>query len=175
MTELIDRSSGEYFRKNRASITQYLSKGANRVLDVGCGAGYFGAYMKQNNFAAHVTGIELNKKAADEASRNLDHVYCVDLNKVTIAETLNPSMSQQFEYITCNDVLEHLIDPWQALYDLTKLLTPNGRVIASIPNVRHWSVLVPLVFRGEWKLSRCWNHGSYPFKVFYKKLYIANV
>jgi len=34
---------------------------------------------------------------------------------------------------------------------LTTRLKPGGLLIASLPNVRHWSVLLPLLFCGEWR------------------------
>ena len=37
------------------------------------------------------------------------------------------------------------------LSKLSSLLKPNGAIIASIPNVCHFSVLRPLIFQGEWE------------------------
>lgn len=148
--DLTSDSVGNYFKGRRTTIAENISKGANRILDVGCGAGLFGAYLKLNGYAEHVTGIEINQKAADEASTNLDNVYCRDLNKTSISDVLKASADNQFDYITCNDVLEHLVNPWQVLKDLSNKLSPEGEIIASIPNVRHWTVLLPLMFRGRW-------------------------
>lgn len=56
-----------------------------------------------------------------------------------------------FDYIVCADVLEHLIDPWKVLTELVTYLKPSGRLVVSIPNVRHWSVWFPLILRGRWE------------------------
>ncbi|HEY5799629.1 MAG TPA: methyltransferase domain-containing protein, partial [Burkholderiaceae bacterium] len=48
------------------------------------------------------------------------------------------------------DVLEHLTDPWRAMEQLAALLKPGGRLIASIPNVRNWRAVFPLLFAGRW-------------------------
>lgn len=56
-----------------------------------------------------------------------------------------------FDYIVCADVLEHLIDPWIVLSDLVSFLKPGGRIMVSLPNVRHWSIWLPLILRGHWE------------------------
>jgi hypothetical protein len=42
-------------------------------------------------------------------------------------------------------VLEHLRDPQRLLRAIRPYLADDGRVICSIPNVKHWSVLLPLL------------------------------
>jgi 2-polyprenyl-3-methyl-5-hydroxy-6-metoxy-1,4-benzoquinol methylase len=49
------------------------------------------------------------------------------------------------------DVLEHLRDPWGALTDLVAVLRPGGWVVASVPNVRVFTVLLPLVRKGRFE------------------------
>lgn len=45
------------------------------------------------------------------------------------------------------------MNPWDTLRKPKPLLAPQGKVIASIPNVRYRRVLVDLVFRGDWKYT----------------------
>lgn len=70
-----------YFRNIRSEIAEYVKKGSNRVLDVGCGAGYFGEYLKQQGCASEVVGIEIDTIAAKEALTKLDRVLCANLNQ----------------------------------------------------------------------------------------------
>jgi SAM-dependent methyltransferase len=58
-----------------------------------------------------------------------------------------------FDLIIALDVLEHLIDPWSIVRRLHGILNPGGVIIASIPNVGHYSVAVPLVLRGQWNYA----------------------
>lgn len=145
----LNQQAFDYYRNRRVNISEFIHKGSNRVLEVGCGAGNFGAYLKQYGYASEVVGIEINQQAADEALTKLDQVFCADLNRSIIDELLIPD-TKLFDYIVCADVLEHLINPWQILGDLAAHLAPGGKVIASIPNVRHWSVWWPLLLRGGW-------------------------
>ncbi|MBA3013507.1 MAG: class I SAM-dependent methyltransferase [Desulfobulbaceae bacterium] len=142
-------TSANYYQNRRENIAQFISKGNNRILDIGCGAGNFGSFLKQNNYASEVIGIEIDRTAADEALTKLDQVHCADLNRTRISELLIPP-TNSFDFVVCADVLEHLIDPWQTLYDLSTHLTPTGKLVASIPNVRHWTVWLPLIMNGKW-------------------------
>ncbi len=146
----MNKSKEDYFRNHRISVSDFLNKGPHRILDVGCGARNFGAFLKQNGFASEVVGIEMDRNAANEALSNLDNVYCVDLNQTRVGQLLSLDSIKLFDYIVCADVLEHLIDPWQTLSDLSAYLSPQGRVVVSIPNARHWTLWLPLVLKGRW-------------------------
>ena len=52
-----------------------------------------------------------------------------------------PFTSDCFDAIVCGDILEHLNEPLLLLRRARAWLRPNGRLIASIPNVRHHSVI----------------------------------
>jgi 2-polyprenyl-3-methyl-5-hydroxy-6-metoxy-1,4-benzoquinol methylase len=57
----------------------------------------------------------------------------------------------KFDVILFADVLEHMVEPQNALYAAVKALTEDGVVVASIPNVRHWrAVIWPLLRHGRW-------------------------
>lgn len=139
-----------YFSHERKPLSVHIPKGKHRVLDVGCGAGYFGAFLKESDKAEKVYGIELFKDAADEAAKHLDGVLCADLDTLNLSTLSNEWGVHAFDVIVCADVLEHVKNPWGVLAGLTELLAPNGKIIVSLPNVRHWSVLLPLLLRGRW-------------------------
>jgi 2-polyprenyl-3-methyl-5-hydroxy-6-metoxy-1,4-benzoquinol methylase len=138
-----------YYSKLRLdALSHVVCKGPHHILDVGCGEGVNGEYLKAQGFAQRVVGIEYVAAAADIAAKRLDKVICADLNALNLAhhEELN-----DFDYILCLDVLEHLIDPWERLQALARLLTPGGKLIVSLPNVRNWRVLYELGAHGQWE------------------------
>jgi len=47
-------------------------------------------------------------------------------------------------------VLEHLRDPWRVLSQIAQVLPPGGSVVASVPNVQHWSLQARLAV-GEFR------------------------
>lgn len=140
----------DYFRNERKALSIHIPEGRHRILDVGCGAGNFGAYLKSSGKAVQVYGIELIPEAATEAATNLDGVKCADLDTLDLPRLHQEWQQQEFDYIVFADVLEHVKDPWAVLDTFRSWLAPNGKVIISIPNVRHWSVIIPLILRGRW-------------------------
>ena len=50
------------------------------------------------------------------------------------------SLGHRYDRVIFSDVLEHLKDPWAVLKRVREILSPNGTVLASIPNVAHWSI-----------------------------------
>lgn len=144
------RIARNYYRNERRPLSVHIPAGDNVILDIGCGAGHFGAYLKHCGKAATVVGIELSPDAAEEARSLLDAVACANLDDYDLARMVDDLGYGKFDIITCADVLEHVRDPWGTLERLGRYLGENGMVIVSIPNVRHWSVLLPLLFRGRW-------------------------
>lgn len=138
-----------YYKCQRPELIQHIKPGNNRILDVGCAEGMLGESLKQHGMASELVGIELFPDAAKVAERRLDRVICGDFETMERKELgLEP---ESFDYIICGDVLEHLRDPWSGLSWLVSLLKRDGRIIASVPNVRHWSVSIPLLIGGRWE------------------------
>ena len=135
-----------YYAFVRKDIEPLLPARASRVLEIGCGGGGTLAWLKESGRAEWTAGIELSAEAAAVARTRIDEVLCGDAN-----ELLEGFPKASFDLILCLDVLEHLVDPWTALSKLKTLLRPGGRIIASLPNVRHHSVVLPLLFSGRWE------------------------
>ncbi len=132
-----------YHDHARPEVQRLIPPSARTVLDVGCGAGALGAALKRQG-VLQVIGVEADPKAAEAARKVLDRVHLGDIEDLGL-----PYPPETFDWIVLADILEHLRGPWGVVKRLTPLLTPHGRVIASLPNVRHWSVLRGLL-EGEW-------------------------
>ena len=137
-----------YYGHARLALTHFVHEGPNRILDVGCGEGRAGAALKAAGRAAEVVGIEKNASVAAVAGANVDRVICTDVESFEL-----PFGPAYFDYIIFADVLEHLVDPWTVVERLAGLLRAGGYMIASIPNVRHWRVVLALLLSGEWQYS----------------------
>lgn len=137
---------GNYYRNFRREILPMLENGIESVLDVGCGEGATSGYLRENGYCRWAAGIELSPEAAAQARERLDLVITGHIEELEL-----PFDDESLDLILCLDVLEHLVDPWTVIDRLAKLLRPGGTILASIPNVRHWSVLLPLIFRGRWE------------------------
>ena len=71
------------------------------------------------------------------------------LRQVTVGDFEHPervrSSQGPFDAVIFGDVLEHMRDPWTALAAASELLAPGGRIVASIPNIAHWSARLALL------------------------------
>ncbi|MBN8657997.1 MAG: class I SAM-dependent methyltransferase [Anaerolineae bacterium] len=135
--EINNHNLKPYFHNIRWEMVVYIPDSAKRILDVGCYSGAFGELLKKNK-SLEIWGIEPNIEASRDAEKVLDRVICGYFTK-----ELNLPDSY-FDVIVMNDVLEHMIDPWAALELAKKKLDPNGRIIISLPNIRHIDNLIHL-------------------------------
>lgn len=114
-----------------------------KVLDIGCACGGTLLQIKNIYPQADTSGIEFNEQAAASAS------LFADVIAADVEQTRLPYPQEHFDYIILADVLEHLKDPWQALANLRPYLKADGQILASIPNVTHFTVLRSLL-QGNW-------------------------
>jgi SAM-dependent methyltransferase len=110
-----------------------------RVLDVGCAGGYLARPLTQAGCT--VVGVEPDAAAAETA-----RVYCASVTQGDFEDpATRAGLPGPFDVVIFGDVLEHLRDPWSALAAASELLAPDGRVIASIPNIAHWSARLTIL------------------------------
>jgi 2-polyprenyl-3-methyl-5-hydroxy-6-metoxy-1,4-benzoquinol methylase len=148
--EKFNSISSDYFAQSRKEMLPFMPKNINRLLDLGCHKGAFG-YLIKLLYGAEVWGIELFEEWATVARQTLDKVIVGDVNTV-----MNDLPENYFDCITCNDVLEHLVDPYSVLAGLKSKLTTDGVIVASLPNVRYWDNLKNLLLKKQWKYM---DHG----------------
>lgn len=136
----------EYYLSERRELIEYVSAGPNRILEIGAAKGATGEALKREGKAAEVVGVELFEEAARVAASRIDRIIVGDIETMTLDYP-----DGHFHYVICGDVLEHLRSPWDVLTKLRPLIADNGKVIASIPNVRYKQVVKDLVLRGEFR------------------------
>jgi methionine biosynthesis protein MetW len=115
----------------------------SRVLDVGCGTGGLSRIIADTR-KAKIIGIEPNLHRAAAARARGFEVH---------QEVFTPAVLQRlelFDVVIFADVLEHVADPGSFLQLARRALLSGGRVVASVPNVAHWSVRLDLL-RGRFE------------------------
>lgn len=112
------------FFSERADLFAGLERG--RVLDVGCGPGYFLAVMRERGWEAE--GLEPFPASVEDAGRRPG----VQVHAVTL-EQFQPAKS--FDLITLWHVFEHVPDPLGALARCRELLHPGGTLFLEVPNL----------------------------------------
>lgn len=133
-----------YFSCDRSEMLAFIKHPPSNVLELGCGEGVFGATLKKL-FGCRVVGLEASAKAAAKAALVLDTVHVVNIEAFDFER-----LSETFDLVIANDVLEHLINPWNLLSCIRSIIKQDGCFVASIPNMRCYKVLLGLLFKGEW-------------------------
>lgn len=133
----------DYYGGERADVVPLLPESlgpTSSVLEVGCGRGATTALIKER-FGCRTVGIELNPEAAAAAGSRLDRVIRGDVQTVEPGET--------FDAIVAFELFEHLSDGQAFLERAAGWLRPGGRMVFSVPNVGHYSVVEDLI-AGRW-------------------------
>lgn len=134
-----------YATSSRPEIHPLVPRTAQRILDVGCNDGGFGTWLQQDAPGRVVWGIEPVTTQAEIARQSYAGVV-IGLYPEALGQ-----IDGDFDCITFNHVLEHMVDPWGALAQTRQRLTSDGCVIAVIPNIRYITALADLAFRGRWE------------------------
>ncbi len=95
-----------------------------RALDVGCGGGILAEAMARRG--ADVTGIDLGEKALKVAQLHLlESNLPVDYQLVS-AEEFAYQQPEQYDVVTCMEMLEHVPDPASTIRACARLAKPGG-------------------------------------------------
>lgn len=159
-----------YYGETRDEIVPLLPPHSERVLDLGCGAGEVSAKQKSLGRFGWVCGVEGNPEVAKIAEQKLDRVLVGDIEKMEY-----PFPDGHFDTVLTLDILEHLVDPWRVLEQIHRLLKPKGRLVVSIPNMRHYSVTVPLLLFGDFRYQQEFILDSTHLRFFTKRTIIKTL
>lgn len=102
--------------------------GDGRLLDVGCGLGFFLERAQARGW--DVAGVDTSESWVRLANERLGGDRVVH---GLLAEAGLPARS--FDLITAWDVIEHIHDPLAFLRDIKELLAPGGRLFLRTPNL----------------------------------------
>lgn len=131
-------------------IDRHSGLSGKHVLDVGCGGGILSESMAQRG--ATVTGIDLSDKALGVARLHLlESGNQVDYQQIS-AEELAGQAADQFDVVTCMEMLEHVPYPASTIAACAALVKPGGHVFFSTIN-RNAKAYVFAVLGAEYVLK----------------------
>jgi SAM-dependent methyltransferase len=114
-----------------------------RILDLGCGPGYFLDEMKTRGYT-NVLGLTLSPEDIEICQKNGHQVRQADMNFL-------PDLDESVDMIWARHSLEHSPFPYITLLEYNRVLRPGGRMYVEVPqpdcerehehNANHYSVL----------------------------------
>lgn len=135
---MVSKYDNDLYHRNPSWLVRYVEtrrvrqvlellecRRADRVLEVGCGAGHLLAQVPSDQR----TGVDLSAQLLAKARARCGPG--VRIEKAN-AEAL-PFEPASFERVYCSEVLEHVLDPGRVVAEIARVVTPGGRVVLSIP------------------------------------------
>jgi SAM-dependent methyltransferase len=101
--------------------------GCKRILEVGCGPGFFVEKATKKLKGSLVKGIELSEATVQKAFQKALPVERVDLQELVVR-------GETFDAVCSFQVLEHVNQPRDFLKAMIEVLVPGGRLILCVPN-----------------------------------------
>lgn len=142
----MDPAQSTYARNERLEVLALMPTDVQSVLDIGCASGGFGmAVRRALGPRARIVGVESVPSQAKAARSSGAYDEVVD----GYYPDALLGRGDVFDLVVFNDVLEHTLDPWSLLAGAKEVIGPGGRVLASLPNIQHFSV-IQRVIRGRW-------------------------
>lgn len=138
----------EYYSGTRTDIISFLgNEKYDNVLEIGAGGGDTLCLIKESGLAKKVFGVELFKLENTNQSNSL-----IDRFIHSNIEDQNLDLEKEsFDLIILADILEHLVDPWEALKYISTFLKKGGKIITSLPNIRDYKSLIKIVLFGDFR------------------------
>ncbi len=130
----------------RSDLHSLIPLTARNILELGCSVGALGTAIKLRQ-PARYHGVEISPEYARIARTCLD---CVDEMSVEEFLSLGTPEDAPFDCLIAADILEHLVDPWTALFEAVQFLSLGATVVVSVPNVLWAPGLFRVVRTGRW-------------------------
>lgn len=113
-------------------IQQRCELADKQIADIGCGGGILSESLARNG--AHVTGVDMGEAALNVAKLHaLEAELVIDYQHST-AEQLAADKPEQFDVVTCLEMLEHVPDPAAVIAACAALVKPGGDLFFSTLN-----------------------------------------
>lgn len=142
-----DKKDTDYYSNIRLDLVGLIDTNNKdiKVLEIGAAYGETLFYLKQNGIAIEAVAVDLfEDKNNKQNYKELDQFIFGNIEEIEL-----PQFNDYFDLILLPDVLEHLIEPKPVLNKLKNYLKHNGQIIVSMPNIRHYSAINKIFFKGD--------------------------
>jgi len=151
-------------------IDRRCTLNGKKTVDVGCGGGILAESMALKG--AHVLGIDMGKAPLSVAQlHKLESGAELDYQQIT-AEELAEQETEQYDVVTCMEMLEHVPDPASVIAACSKMVKPGGHVFFSTINRNPKSYLFAII--GAEYIMQMLPKGTHEYNKFIKPSELEN-
>jgi ubiquinone/menaquinone biosynthesis C-methylase UbiE len=149
--QILEREPDPAFaRRARIIFENFDLEGKEKVLEVGCGRGFYLKTLKTIWPNLDITGIDINQKYLDIARKFLGNS---DVKLINGDATRLPFKDNSFDRIIATEILEHIPDDKKAIAEMYRVLKPDGIAMVTVPNKNYPFCWDPL----NWVLERVFH------------------
>jgi SAM-dependent methyltransferase len=155
LNNLLKNTHDQALRRRARLIIENLDlKGNERVLDAGCGDGYYLKLLHELYPNLELYGIDIDTKALAVANINLEKEL-KDKKIIIYERSINETEFKDnfFDAVFSTEVLEHVPDDLGAVKEVKRVLKENGKYIFTVPNYNFPFMWDPL----NWVLQNLFN------------------
>jgi 2-polyprenyl-3-methyl-5-hydroxy-6-metoxy-1,4-benzoquinol methylase len=135
--------SEDWINSSQSEKTRFIARCGltkGRLLDVGCGSGFFLRSLDQNAWDRF--GVETGEVAAREANR------AIGSGRVFAGTLIESACEDEaFDVVTLWSALEHMNEPRANLIEARRILKPGGTLVVQVPNAASYQARL---FGGDW-------------------------
>jgi len=113
-------------------IDQKAALAGKSVIDIGCGGGILSESLFK--MGASVTGIDMSEAALNVAKMHQYESGTQVNYRLATAEEIADEQPEQWDIVTCLEMLEHVPDPSSIIQSCAKLAKPGGDIFFSTLN-----------------------------------------
>jgi len=123
-----------------------------RMLDVGCGKGLFlrdfSKILQQQDGVKEIkaAGVDIFQSPENHFSEICKDFHFVQQN---LDGKALPFADSSFDFVSCNQVLEHIFETEKLLREFRRVLDPGGLCVISVPNTSAWINRILFLFGGQ--------------------------
>lgn len=122
-----------HFQVRRARVLELLPAKLGKVLDVGCGPGVMAESVAERG--GEMLGVDLSPEMVNEARAKFKDFPNTSFEVGNVEALELPDES--FDQVICMAVVEYLDSPSKMLFEIARVLRPNGLALITVPKRIH--------------------------------------
>jgi SAM-dependent methyltransferase len=133
-----------YSNRGNHEVLSLIPQAAQRVLDIGCGAGDNAKELKK--MGKYVVGLTISHSEAKIVEQICDRIIVGNI------EDTRTTINEQFDCIIMSHICEHLVSPQNVIDKIIDNLSAKGILIIAVPNMAYYKLRMRLL-KGNWTLE----------------------